>query len=474
MQNSAQLHLPSLLKKTAFLLILFGLSLSSAFAACHTVSPTGSGAKTGADWNNAYAGLPSTLVRGDIYYLADGSYGSYTFNTATSGTTTVEVRKAQSYDNCTSTGWNTATMGSSQAVFATAPEAFKISDSYFILNGNGQQKGAGCGGTPTTPSSEPSTPSDCGIRVDNSSCSSSGTGACNYAIHAGGASNITLEYVEVAGNGNNISENALIGDTITNLTANHVFGRNAGCDFIQWVGANQVIEHSYWWMTNTSSSDTCHPQYESFDSTTGNDTEFANVYRDINGSAVISFTNPGSGVHNGLYLYDNVFWQTSGGAYTTTGLDDGIIGVLQGSLTNMMFVQNTLINLAGNATGWYGASSGQSGTIQNNIIYNSGKFSLGNGTWTEGYNSYLGTTPCAGSGTSDVCSSSASNPFTGWTTGIFTLASDNADWNNRVSLAAPYTTDAAGNAFTTDRGAYQFVNAALGSPTNVSGTAPPQ
>lgn len=480
MHNSSLSILPSRIRSPwcrAMVLLIFScVAISQGFAACHVVTPNGSGSKTGADWNNAYAGLPSTLNRGDVYYLADGSYGSYTFTTGSSGTTTVEVRKAQSYDNCTSTGWNTGTMGSSQAVFASAPQAFKINSSYFILNGNGQQTGPGCGGTPSTPTSEPATPRDCGIRVDNSSCRSGAIGACNYAVHAalGAESHITLKYVEVVGNGNNISENALIGDTITNFTTNHVFGRNAGCDFIQWVGPNQTISYSYWWKTNTSGSDTCHPQYESFDGTTGNDTEYRNVYRDINGSAVISFTDPGSGVHSGLYLYDNVFWQTSGGAYTSTGLDDGVVGVLQGSLTNMMFVQNSLINLGGYATGWYGASSGQSGTIQNNIVYNSPNFSLGNGNWTEGNNSYLGTTPCARSGNSDVCSSSAPNPFVNWAGGNFNLASDNSDWTDRLALGSPYSTDVSGNAFSTDRGAYQLTTsgpAVPPAPTSLTGTA---
>src|SRR5580698_173786 len=102
----------------AAILIAFIFSAKSAHAACHAVSPSGSGSKTGADWNNAYAGLPGTLVRGDVYYLADGSYGSMRLSQAVSGTSTIEVRKAQSYDNgstCASSiaaGWNTATMGS--------------------------------------------------------------------------------------------------------------------------------------------------------------------------------------------------------------------------------------------------------------------------------------------------------------------------------------------------------------------------
>ena len=87
-------------RRLLFLVAFVPLALSSAYASCHVVTPTGSGSKTGADWSNAYAGPPATLIRGDVYYLADGTYGAYTFNTPpASGTTTVEIRKAQSYDN---------------------------------------------------------------------------------------------------------------------------------------------------------------------------------------------------------------------------------------------------------------------------------------------------------------------------------------------------------------------------------------
>ncbi|MGH9403380.1 MAG: hypothetical protein ACRD2P_14870, partial [Terriglobia bacterium] len=64
------------------LLLMMFVPWQTAFGACHVVTPNGSGSQTGADWNNSLANLPSTLTRGDVYYLADGNYGSYTFNTA--------------------------------------------------------------------------------------------------------------------------------------------------------------------------------------------------------------------------------------------------------------------------------------------------------------------------------------------------------------------------------------------------------
>src|SRR3989344_1777727 len=64
---------------------------------------------TGTDWNNAFGSLPSTLVRGAIYYIASGDYVAYSFNSAT-GTSTdfVTVKKATESDHGTNTGWNSA------------------------------------------------------------------------------------------------------------------------------------------------------------------------------------------------------------------------------------------------------------------------------------------------------------------------------------------------------------------------------
>src|SRR5580698_8029189 len=65
----------------------------------------------------AFVGVPATLTRGDIYYLCDGNYGNHlSLSTAASGTTTIELRKAQSYDFGGLSGWSTGTCGSGQAV----------------------------------------------------------------------------------------------------------------------------------------------------------------------------------------------------------------------------------------------------------------------------------------------------------------------------------------------------------------------
>jgi hypothetical protein len=454
------------------------LSASSVFAACHVVTPSGSGGKTGADWNNAYAGLPGTLVRGDVYYLADGSYPAFTFNQSNSGTSTVEVRKAQSYDNCTATGWNTSTMGASQAVFSSNGAALTTNSSYLILNGNGTSKAQGCGGAPgATVTSEPSIPSDCGIRLVGAGGTTSGS--LNIVSLSNG-SNVTLEYVELVGSGtNNIGGN---GDLEIfggggNLTIKHMYARNSGCVYIQDVGNNSVVDHSYFWGTEVygAPGSACHGQAEFEAGGTSNGVRSNNMYRDILGTAVWTFA-AGSGTNNNWQFYNNIVWYSSplAGWVQSAGamaLANGILACINSGVycTNFTVVQNTIAN-CGNFGGLCAVLAENPGsfTVENNLWYkDSAGVGFSGSSITRDHNSYLASTTGCPTGTAEICDNSAPSPFTNWMAGDFTLASDATDWVSRASLAPPFGTDAAGNAFTTDRGAYQH------SGTVAQGPQPP-
>ena len=90
------------------------------FSACGTVAryvrPGGAGSKDGSDWGNAFDGLPSTLERDTVYWLAAGRYGGYTFDDAASGQKGITLRKAVDQAHGTDAGWNAA-YGSGQATF---------------------------------------------------------------------------------------------------------------------------------------------------------------------------------------------------------------------------------------------------------------------------------------------------------------------------------------------------------------------
>jgi hypothetical protein len=85
---------------------------------------------TGAGQAGARRGLPSALVRGNTYYLARGTYGSYTWDDPVSGTTTVRVRKAVAADHGPATGW-VDTLADGQAAFSD----WKFRSGYYDIDG---------------------------------------------------------------------------------------------------------------------------------------------------------------------------------------------------------------------------------------------------------------------------------------------------------------------------------------------------
>ena len=453
--------------------VLFCLASSSAFAACHTVTPTGSGSKTGADWNNAYAGIPSSLIRGDVYYLADGAYPAFTFNTAASGTTTVEIRKAQSYDNCTSTGWNTSTMGSAQAVFH---RVFNVSAPYFILNGNGKQTAQGCGGAPgPTIAGAPPTPIDCGIKIDDTSCTSNCIGVVSVS-----SGPFTFEYVEFLGNSTPSAneDNFVFGGGSSPSTYKHIYGHNTGAVYFQY-GCNQrTVEYSYFWGTEIQgpTSDGTHGQYSYCGNTDSNGVEANNVYRDITGTAVWTFAYPDN-THTGWVFYNNVIFNSTtytGASLSLGWLSDGLIACINSgsNCNNFTFSQNTIIN-AGDSSGINNENTG-SYTVENNLWYGIAHGSISfmagtGGSYTQNHNSFIASGSSCPSGTGNVCDNSGPDPFVSWTTNNFNLVSDNNDENNRLALGAPFTVDVNGTAFTTDRGAYEYAGGGTGAPNAPSG-----
>ncbi len=437
----------------AAIFIAFIFSAKSAFAACHVVTPSGSGSKTGADWNNAYAGLPATLTRGDIYYLSDGTYPAYTFNTAVSGTTTVGIRKAQSYDNCTSTGWNTSTMGSGQAKF---PSLTVSNSGYLDVNGNGTSTAQGCGVSPATITSA----SDCGIYFGP------GGNSVNWPVllapsGGGNNSNMTFEYVEVEGANQPIQEEDefMCWTTCSNIVLNHIYTFNSGCVFFKIQGTNAfTIENSYIWK-NFDVGSACHGQMWLNQGNDSNVDFHNNIVRDIIGTGV--FVAVTGGTLTNWNVYNNVFWHTQGNG--TFSYNNGIIDAINSGsqATNFKFIGNSVVSVnTGFTTGANFENAGGSLTMQDNIWYGSDSVNCcgaGNPTLTESHNTCLNTSCGSFSDGTDVkVSNGAPNPFVNWPAGNFNIVSENADWTNWLALGAPYNVDPNGTTRTTDRGAYQY------------------
>ena len=481
-------------RRTVFLLLFSCMAFSPIFAACHAVTPSGSGSKSGADWNNAYSGLPSKLVRGDIYYLADGNYGNH-LSIATSGSGTLELRKAQSYDygsgcgNSIAAGWNTSTMGSAQAYWQSTGSGKVVtlgSEGDIIINGNGNNAGTdeiGCGGVAANP---PSTmkgpaphPAACGIRIDDSTCTSTATNGCDggSGVINGGGDNITFESVELFGqgqnsNGNNNSETYFWfanGGNLANVTITHCYCHNAGTTYFTVVSGgwnDGSFDHNYvWGLFDGSTNHGEAVQLQGSNGVGGANAIHHNIFRDqqTNGDvvAVISGTQT-------YAFYDNVDFCSVGGTSTSCRHNDGVIGCFNSQTCSDVLIYNNTFNFPSDC-GWNVTGGPSSMTVENNLWYNCGAVTMQGGTNTVDYNSYLNSHQSA-VGSHDISiSSSVSSPFVSSTN--FKLASENANWSNRLRLASPYDVDAAGFTFTTDRGAYQYVATATPSaPLNLAAT----
>ena len=112
------------------LLMLFFICSSNVLAANHYILDGGSG--DGSAWNNALDSLPSTLVRGDTYYIGDGNYEAYTFDDAESGSTYIYIKKATASDHGIATGWESV-YGDGQAIFTGQ---LKFQRGYYEFDGS--------------------------------------------------------------------------------------------------------------------------------------------------------------------------------------------------------------------------------------------------------------------------------------------------------------------------------------------------
>jgi hypothetical protein len=493
--SSSQVSIQSQFVKSLLFLIFACLAIPQAFAACHAVSPSGSGSKTGADWNNAYAGLPSTLVRGDIYYLADGNYGhSLSLNTPASGTSSIELRKAQSYDNCTSVGWSTATMGSAQAVWSNTAAGgapfVNIGSGYWIINGNGNNAGTtevGCGGVNANPPSSMTgpapNPAACGIKFDDSTCTSTATDGCDGGsgvIHGGGAG-IVFESMEWYGqglnsNGNNNSETYFwfaSGGTLTNVNLSHNYFHNAGTTYFTivsggWNGGS--VDHNYMWGVHDGSTNHGEAlQFQGSNGTTTRNVIHHNIFRDqqTNGDAVAVITGTQT-----FDFYDNADFCSAGGNSTTCRHNDGAIGCFNSQTCSGVRIYNNTFSFPSNC-GWNVSGGPSTMTVENNLYFNCSAVGMVGGTSLVDYNSYLNSSQSA-VGAHDVSATAVASPFV--TSTSVQLTASTANYNNRVALGAPYDTfDLYGIPFTTDRGATQLgSSAAPAPPTNLNYTTSSQ
>src|SRR6266542_4109676 len=219
------------------ILVICSLSVTiAANAANHYIRAGATGANNGTDWSNAWTTLPGSYVRGDTYYVADGTYvGNFVFSTPESGSALITFQKAVPCDHGTATGWSDA-FGAGQSVFsATSGIVIRPQTGYWVFDG---QVGSGDGSA---------------ARHGFKFATSDTANPCIYVINNYLVRFLTFSHVEVQGHGwyQGTDNTPLFENNSTAACSNFTF---QSCYFHDcgggWITSHQnapnvLIEHCY-------------------------------------------------------------------------------------------------------------------------------------------------------------------------------------------------------------------------------------
>lgn len=418
------------------LIILMQLLLAvEADAATRYVRQGAGGSNNGTDWTNAYTTLSgATLSRGDVIYVADGSYAGRTFNTANSGTTVIEIRKAIVADHGTTTGW-LDTYGDGSATFTSQ---LYFTTSYWLVDGV-------VGGGPTNwtgPFGFISTATD------------------EMLLYENDTSNVTVRHLEFSGVGSyNSTQVGLRANSCTDCTLSYWYMHDIG--FIPFFSGaiNLTVEYGYMknWYDGASHSELC-SCWDIGNTAIGTHTFRWNLLTDARSTGGLMWDNKTNHAAE-LRVYGNVFYKDPAVAMDNccNGIVGGWTGANSEDFYNAHVYNNTFINIAGSgdALGTLPIRSG-SNEARNNLFYTIESIG-GSGVWGTVTHNHFISTSTIGTNTS----TSAGNPFTNLASKDFSLT---ANTTAGTALSAPYNVDMFGTTRTTwTRGAIEFVSGGGGT-----------
>lgn len=436
-----------------FWLVLLALAPSIALSANHYILDGGSGDCS--DWANACDALPGSLVRGDTYYIGDGTYSGYTFDDATAGATLITIKKAIESDHGTSTGWSSA-YGDGQAIFNGG---LSFDSSNWVFDG---QTGGGHGAWNT----------GFGFRIYEPSDSTAliAVGQFGATSH-----NVTLRHIEMEGKGSvstagGGTSNDGLGIWGSNDVTLSYFWMNGIGRAPFFVSPNNLLaEHGY--VQKFYGSGAVHSEIASiwaFDGNLGDVTFRYNLFTDCQSTCGIMWDNStnNSAV---LSIYGNVFYQPSGASWAfANGLIGGWTGASGEDFRNALVYNNTFALVLPDTLG--GLPVRYSGNqAENNLFYNTnasyGVYAVND------YNHYINSG--GDHGETNGTSAASGDPFVDYLNLDFRLLSGTAAG---TTLSAPRNLDPTGavrgNDGTWDRGAFEFASGPDTTPPTISTSDP--
>ena len=321
---------------------LFSVDNGQAAPADHYVVAGGTGSRNGSNWANAWSALPSSLTRGDTYYIGDGNYSGREFEDNESGSAVITIKKATGADHGTDTGWS-STYGDGYAQFG----ALTFKDGYYHFDG---QVGGGPGNWDTGH----------GFRIRDNGRDLFRLGQSTYGMYQPG--HITLEHVDAGG-------------TSVSSTCYHTFYQWAGSKahgsrnitirycymhdsersiLFGMYGRDWLFEYNF--ITRNASSATSHGSGFA-DRGTDNMIIRYNRWADIEGTAYIDVKKNEDQTHDNWQIYGNIFYKSNGNPYNIGSIGgNGVIGMTStnsGWSNNMVVYNNTFVNITGLNSGVY-------------------------------------------------------------------------------------------------------------------------
>ena len=460
---------------TMWLIIFLATSLPAA-AANHYVRAGATGSGTGADWTNACTDFTgscavASLVRGDTYYVAAGSYGSRNWNRAASGTLVITIKRATVGDHGADTGWLAAYDGQVHWAYDQT-----FSTDYWVFDGVTSPA--------TAMSSAAADPTQYGFtEPHSSSCSAN----FNYpvTIHA---NQITVAHMSITNQCGASFDFTQYSFTLNqsnpcdNATISHVYSEFTSTDVQVYAGSCNNLTIEYLHSKGQWSTSANHGEIVALG---GDNTTFRyNYMEQCTGTGC--FASGGPPITNAK-IYGNVFNNVSNNAPGVTGCgssgNGAIVGAgAQGIFSGFQIYNNTIIQ-PGMCFGWFYTNGGSGNNIlKNNIVWGRCDTNMGGTGNITDSNTYLSCWSSPGTETNMESGSYdpfVSSRFIAPGIGDYHLkASSAASCSSTTALCAgatlssPYNVDPDGNVRgangTWDRGAYQFL-------TSVSnGPSPPQ
>jgi hypothetical protein len=414
-------------------------SSQTAEAANHYVRAGATGSANGSDWTNACTGFSgscavASLVRGDTYYVATGSYGSVTFNKAVSGTTPITIKGATASDHGTDTGWSPSY--GVDVVQASFTGNITFNTSYWVFDGSAGPVWS------RTPSAYGFTFSamQYPISIFNTTTAISDVTVAHIAATAP-SGDVEKLFVATDNSTKSVS-NITISNTYLNGWGNAYWATSAGLTMDNWV-------FQYNMCLNGFSSTTHHGEWlnNNYGYFTNQITRWNWFEGQQNGTGVIVANNN-----------DNVNAQVYGNVFYNIAEGNGIItGTSSGNLVSPHVYNNTFI--ASTSGGWIGGNTTGTPIVENNLIYNMSASMAVSGD----YNAYFKTTSTPSETHGQV---SSADPFLNSAGGDYHLLSETT---SGITLPSPFNIDPDGvtRALTDgiwSRGAYQCCGTTSGRP----------